>query len=64
VQRKVDGDHVALDIVKNQRESHFRGSQEAHRESQTFIRSSPSGSSGREASSKTKRKVSLVEEAG
>jgi hypothetical protein len=46
-----------------QREFDFRGSQQAQRESQPFRGSLPSGSDGREASSKTVRKVSWVEEA-
>jgi hypothetical protein len=46
-----------------QRESNFKGSQHAQRESRPFRESLPSGSDGREESSKTVRKVSWVEEA-
>jgi hypothetical protein len=68
-------EQVAPEVVQTQREPDFRGSQQiqrefdlrgsqwAQRESQPFRGSLPSGSNGREASSKTDRKVSWVEEA-
>jgi hypothetical protein len=43
------------------RESDFKGSREAQRESQSLNGSQPLGPSGREASSKTIRRVSWVE---
>jgi hypothetical protein len=49
-------------VVQTQRESNFRGgSQQAQRESQSSRGSQPSGSGGREESSKTVKKVSWVE---
>ena len=56
-------EQVASKIVQTQRESNFRGSQQAQRESQSSRGSQPSGAGGREDSSKTVRKVSWVEEA-
>jgi hypothetical protein len=51
-------EQVASKIVQTQRESNFRGSQQAQRESQWSRGSQPSGSCGSEKSSKTINKVS------
>jgi hypothetical protein len=57
----VDREQVALKAVKTQKESNFKGNQEAQRDSQAFSWNQPSGPNGREASSKTAKMVSWVE---
>jgi hypothetical protein len=57
----VNKEQVASKVVQIQRESDFKGSQQAQRESQPSKESQPSGSCGREESSKTVKKVSWVE---
>jgi hypothetical protein len=56
-------EQVALKVVQTQRDPDFRGSQQDQRESPPLRGSLPSGSNGREESSKTVKKVSWVEEA-
>jgi hypothetical protein len=57
----VDREQVALKVVQTPRESNFKGSQQAQRESQSFRRSLPLGPDGSEESSKTVKKVSWGE---
>jgi hypothetical protein len=54
-------EQVAPKVVQTQRESDFRASQQAQRESQSSRGNLPLGSGGREESSKTVKKVSWVE---
>jgi hypothetical protein len=75
MQRIMDREQMAPEVVQTQRESSFRGacgsqsepdlreSQLAQRERWSSRGSSPSGSVGRETSSRTDRQVSWVEEA-
>jgi hypothetical protein len=56
-------EQVAPKLLQTQRESDFKGSQQAQRETQSSRGSQPSGSCGREESSKTVKKVLWVEEA-